>query len=219
MLETWRDNADFPLNYRILGENAISEAKSLDAAKIRFEDVEFQIESSLPQNREARRQLVLQLAQMGLITREKALKMLEFGDIGDIYDGMDRNKERARNENDMIYDGDQVTASQHEDHAMHLESHIDSMKENKFYAAPENTKQAFMLHIQQHAAMLQGGAPPGPGPQGPGGPGGPGGPPGPEMGGMTPDVPAFQSGEGGLPTPEPSMAELQGLEEIAGRTI
>ena len=219
MLETWRDNADFPLNYRILGENAVSEAKSLDAANIRFEDVEFQIESSLPQNREARRQLVLQLAQMGLITREKALKMLEFGDIGDIYDGMDRDKERARNENDMIYDGGQVSASQHEDHASHLEAHIDSMKENKFYGAPENIKQAFMLHIQQHAAMLQGGTPPGPGPQGPGGPQGPQGPPGPEMGGMTPDVPAFQAGGAGLPTPEPSMEEIQGLEEIAGRTI
>jgi hypothetical protein len=214
MLETWRDNADFPLNYRILGENAVSEAKSLDAANIRFEDVEFQIESSLPQNREARRQLVLQLAQMGLITREKALKMLEFGDIGDIYDGMDRDKERARNENDMIYDGGRVSASQHEDHASHLEAHIDSMKENKFYGAPENIKQAFMLHIQQHAAMLQGGAPPGPQ-----GPGGPQGPPGPEMGGVTPDVPAFQAGGAGLPTPEPSMEEIQGLEEIAGRTI
>ena len=140
--------------------------------------------------------------------------MLEFGDIGDIYDGTDRDKERARNENNMIYDGGQANASQHEDHAAHLETHIDSMKENKFYGAPENIKQAFMLHIQQHAAMLQGGTPPGPQ-----GPGAPQGPPGPEMGGMPPDVPGFQGEGAELPTPEPSAAELQGLEEIAGRTV
>tara|TARA_R100000008_G_scaffold27369_1_gene15148 strand:+ start:287 stop:2284 length:1998 start_codon:yes stop_codon:yes gene_type:complete len=209
MLETWRDNADYELNYRIMGENAISEVLALDAGQIRFSDVEFQIESSLPSNREARRQLVLQLAQMGLIDRERALRMLEFGDIADILGGEDRDRERARHENDMLFGGQMVNAAQYEDHAAHLETHIDTMKEQRFYTAPQEIKSAFLLHIQQHAAMLQGGVPPMAGQAGP--PGGQGeGPPT-----STPDVPAYEEPivaetEPPLPTEQLAMAQISG---------
>jgi len=212
MLETWRDNADYELNYRIMGENAISEVKALEAGKIRFADIEFQIESSLPSNLEARRQLVLQLAQMGLIDRERALRMLEFGDIADIMGGEDRDKERARNENDMMFAGQQVNAAQYEDQAAHLESHIETMKEQRFYAAPENIKQAFLLHIQQHAAMLQGGAPPQAGQGGPQGP-----PPGAPMGPGS-DVPAYEEPMASETQP-PMPNEQLAMAELSGATI
>lgn len=209
MLETWRDNADYELNYRILGENAVSEVKSMEAGEIRFSDVEFQIESSLPNNKEARRQLVLQLVQMGLIDRERALRMLEFGDIADLLGGEGRDKERARSENDLLFDGDQVAAAQYEDHAAHLESHIETMKEQRFYDATDQIKQSFLLHIQQHAAMLQGGVPPAPGPGG-----------APEQrAGSVPDVPAYAGQEFGGEVPDPFPAEQLGMADITGASL
>jgi len=203
MLETWKKNADFPLTYRIMGENAMHEAQALDANEINYEDVEFHIESSLPANREGRRQTIIEMAQIGLINQEKALKLLEFGDVGELLGGTDRDQERARHENDLLFQGEQAHVFPHEAHDEHLEIHLDAMKEDRWYKAGPNVQQAFLMHVQAHGQMMQGpvedpdaGAPPPPG-----------GPPPPDEGfGVPPQMP----GE------EPNVPETQALEIIGG---
>lgn len=163
MLNLWREYATFELSYAVGDPNSASDVRTFKAEKIRFRDVDMSIDSALPLNREARREMILNLYQAGLIQQDKALKLMEFGDVDDALGTRNLDRERAREENQLLYLGP-VGVEEHEDHQAHLEEHLPEMKQAKWYVADEQAKQQFRDHAALHKqfilAALGAGAPP-----------------------------------------------------------
>lgn len=167
MLNLWRSYASFELAYAVGDPNSAADVRTFKASSIRFKDVDMSIDSALPLNREARREMILNLYQAGLVQQDKALKLLEFGDVDDALGTRNLDRERAREENALLYAGP-VGVEEHEDHATHLEEHLSEMKQARWYVADDTVKQQFRDHAAQHKAFLQmamGIAPPGSGPE------------------------------------------------------
>lgn len=208
MLETWQRHADGSLNYRIQGGNGASQIHSIEAGNIRFEDVEFTVDNNLPDNKEARRQTIMELFQIGLVEPEKALGLMEFGDLDELTGSQDRDKQRARNENERMMAGEQIEPMGHEDHLAHLQVHLAAMKEDKWYSASPEVMAVFQMHINQTAALMQGG-------------GDGSAPVGPEQGGggpapmTTPNVPGMQD-EASVPGGQLQDNEMAALAAISG---
>lgn len=163
MLNLWRQYATFELSYAVGDPNSASDVRTFKAEQIRFKDVDMSIDSALPLNREARREMILNLFQAGLLQQDKALRLLEFGDVDDALGSRNLDRERAREENALLYLGP-VGVEEHEDHQAHLEEHLPEMKQAKWYVADESVKQQFREHIALHKqfilASLGQGAPP-----------------------------------------------------------
>ena len=208
MLNTWRDNAH-ELTYQVIGENGASDIRAFDASKITFKGVDVSIDSALPQNKQARRDQILQFVQAGMITPQTGQKLMEMGDVEAMMGSADLDKQRARSENEKLYN-ERIMPEQHEDHAIHLETHLVEMKQERWYGAPESSKAMFREHLAQTIFFMQGGAQP---PQ-QGGEAPQGGGPVPQM----PDVPAFQPAvkPPNAAASEAQAGEAQVVQQISG---
>lgn len=153
VLNNWRDNASLPLKYAVGDPNAMGDIQEFDAAKIAYRDVEMSIDSTLPLNRQARREEILAMYQGGLIDQARALKFLEFGDVDEAIGAKNLDIERARNENQLLYIQD-IAAQEWEDHAAHLEQHLSEIKQQKAYDDPQ-AQARITAHMAQHKAFLQ----------------------------------------------------------------
>ena len=157
MLRTWQRNATFDMTYAVSDPNQQSDVRTFSAKKIRFRDVDMSIDSALPLNRQARREQIIQYMQVGLIDQAQAKRMLEFGDTGDVVGTANLDRERARNENTLLYVGP-VAVRQWEDHAIHLEEHLSEMKQARAYEQFDqnaNIAQVFDQHCDEHRYYLQ----------------------------------------------------------------
>lgn len=154
MLNLWRDNATTELTYSVGDPNASSDVRSFSAEKIRYKDIDMSIDSALPLNRQARRDMILQWFQAGLINQQQALRMSEFGDTEDMQGTSNLDRERARNENQALY-VQPVGVEEFEDHQLHLEEHLAEMKQDKWYIAEDQAKQNFRDHIAIHKKYVQ----------------------------------------------------------------
>jgi hypothetical protein len=153
VLNNWRDNATLPLKYAVGDPNAMGDIQEFDAANITYRDVEMSIDSTLPLNRQARREEILALYQGGLIDQAKALKLMEFGDVDEAIGSKNLDVERARNENQLLYIQD-IQAQEWEDHAAHLEQHLSEIKQQKAYDDIA-AQQRINNHMMQHKMFLQ----------------------------------------------------------------
>lgn len=138
----------------VLGQNAASDIEEFELADISFRDVEVFVDQSMPSNPSAKREQALMWLQAGAITHEEFRKLLELGD-DHITTSRNPVKERARHENRMLYQTD-VRAEMFEDHAIHLQIHLDEMNQARNYTAPAEVRARFQYHLQEHLMMMQG---------------------------------------------------------------
>jgi hypothetical protein len=83
--------------------------------------------------------------------------MLEFGDVEDVVGTANLDRERARNENTLLYVSP-VLVREWEDHAIHLEEHLSEMKQARAYDAFDqnpNVQAAFEQHCAEHRFYIQ----------------------------------------------------------------
>lgn len=148
--------------------------------------------SNLPASKSARQNFIAENLQAGIITKEEARKLSEFGDIPGIYTNLD--EQAAKEENQiMLKENYEVIVEPWEDHAIHLTTHHNFMKTPQFFALDEKQRQKYVDHCAEHQAyLLSEQTPPPPSPM-------PNAPPPPMAGapGMAP------AGPGPAPMPAP----------------
>ena len=115
--------------------------------------IKISLGSSLPNTKQARQEFILEMEQRQLISKEKAKELLEFGDIEGIYHSMDETQAKEEN-NNITKENYQVTVEPYEDHSIHLKTHTDFMKTRDFSELPEEVKERFKQHIQEHQNYL-----------------------------------------------------------------
>lgn len=154
ILNLYRDNAQFDVLYSVSDRNAESDVRAFSASQIKYSSVEMSIDSALPLNRQAKREQVMMFYQSGLVDKNQAMKMMEFGDIEDAMGTSNLDRERARNENLMLT-VQMVGVEEFEDHAAHLEEHLSEMKQEKWYLYDDGIKDSFRQHINLHRQYIQ----------------------------------------------------------------
>jgi len=146
--------------------------------------------SSMPRTLAAKQAFVLDLYKLGVLgpkndpnTNKRTLKMLEMGNIDEMFEEEAADRSQAGAENEGMKKGVEQQVFPYQDHVVHLKTHEAAMKEPDYLQFPANIKQLFDQHRAAHQNLI---APP----EQPAGPGGPGlRPGGPKPGGPVPGGP------------------------------
>jgi hypothetical protein len=225
MVRLWQEFGSETVTVTVFGGVHASEIAEVRRKDLIFNDIEVDVASMMPRQQPMRQETILNLLQMGVIERDKALEALEFGGFDEAVGVKSVEALNARHENallaDLAAEEDEMEVLEYEDHETHLKEHIN-------YVLLEQPGKAirkrFEEHIEQHKQVLQeremqamaaaqaaeGGPPPG------GPPGGP--PPGEAIpgsmaqpGGLPPDMITMQE-PGVDKQAEAALASMAGLE-------
>jgi hypothetical protein len=140
----------------ITGDMYGQEVKAFKGADLKgHRRITIKLGTSLPHNKQARQDFIMELEKRGYISKDKARELLEFGDIEGVYHSLDETLQKEEIER-MIKDGYEVIVEPWEDHAVHLKVLTDFMKTKDFFELPDEIKQKFKEHMQAHQDMLLG---------------------------------------------------------------
>ena len=110
----------------------------------------------LPYNEELRRQQINEAWQIGAIPDLSMYwKLQRHGEMGRLLGTDEPSKARARQENELLDNGQQVNVEQHEEHSAHVDQHLERMRDPEWYGVSDMAKQAYRMHIAQHQAFMQ----------------------------------------------------------------
>lgn len=203
MVRLWQKYGSESVTVSVIGKGHVAEIAEITKKSLLWADISVDVASLMPRTQPLRQETVLNLLQMGFISREQALDELEFGGFNEASGIRSVEALNARAENEKLSDFSsqleedegQVIAREYDDHKAHISEHIRWIRmENpgpmisaQFKNHIEQHKQ-FMAQAQQQAMAAQGGGPPG-------------APPGAPPGGG-PAIAGVMAEPGGLP---PSM--------------
>jgi len=161
VLEMIKNHYSEPRLLSTAGEDLGVQVRSFQGSEVEGNRrVKVTLGSSLPMSKEARRTTILGLADKEYITKEKALKLLEFGDVEGIFHSVDETAEKA--ELEEMLTGIVFQAFPWETHHIRLKVLSDFMNTKKFRDMvqsqdPEQQKIAGNIidHRSQHQRFLQ----------------------------------------------------------------
>lgn len=146
----------------VVGKDKQIESFAFKGADIgRNVDIRIQSGSGLPKSKAAQQALVTMLQQTQLYSpmipkqRRALLEMLELGTGDDFGRSEEQDRRWAEAENQMLMQGIQSQVQWFEDHAIHVETHIQHMKGDEYREAVARdplVAVAFQLHVANHAA-------------------------------------------------------------------
>jgi len=203
MVRLWQKYGSETVTISVIGKGHAPEISEVTKKDLLWSDIRVDIQSLMPRTQPLRQETVLNLLQMGVISKEQALDSLEFGGFNEATGIRSVEALNARSENeklaDFTYDygeENEMSPNEFEDHAVHISEHTKWLRLEK----PGPLIMArFKAHIDIHKQMM---APP---MAPPGAPGQPGAPPG-APGQQGPAIEGGMASPGGLP---PDMVPMQ----------
>jgi len=109
--------------------------------------------SSLPYSKQARQTFIMGLKKEGYITQEKALELMEFGDIEGIFQNLDNTLQKEEIQAMMKPNMD-VAVESWDDHTIHIKVVTDFMKSPAYMRLQPAEKQKFIKHREAHQQFL-----------------------------------------------------------------
>uniref|UniRef100_A0A6M3XSV3 Putative portal protein n=1 Tax=viral metagenome TaxID=1070528 RepID=A0A6M3XSV3_9ZZZZ len=114
--------------------------------------IKISLGSSMPQSKSDRQGLIMLLADKGYITKQKALELMEFGQIEGVFHSVD--EQAAKSENQEMLKGTFPEPMPYDDHTIHLAKHQEFMKSKQYKLLPQEIIQLFTAHQKGHQDML-----------------------------------------------------------------
>lgn len=118
--------------------------------------------STTPRSNQAKTQQLMELAQTGVLgdvinNPVNKQKFLEKLGVTGFDSDFESDVKRANWENEMLDNGmfDGVAILPQENHQIHMQIHMNRMKEPAFMALDPSIQQMFLQHVQQHEAIMQ----------------------------------------------------------------
>ncbi len=137
----------------IAGDQYGAEVKSFTGSEMEGgRRVRIALGSGLPENKQQRQVAIMQMMKDGLITKERALELLEFGDTDGVYTDIDKNAEKT--EIGEMLKGIEFNPAPFENHAVRLKVLEDYMKNQQFKSLPEDTQIRIYTHYLAHQDFL-----------------------------------------------------------------
>lgn len=171
-LEFMRAYYKDPRSARILGEGRKLEIYTLKAADLSEGiDVNIVRGSSMPINKQAQNNYIIELFQMGLMgdvtdptVRSKTLRLLDLGGVEGLFGTIEQGVNLQLWEIRQILEGEQATVEAWHNHYVHNYEILKFMNSPKFKTLPPQIQEAIVDHWRRHAdfikAMNSGGLPP-----------------------------------------------------------
>jgi len=113
--------------------------------------------SSLPPSRVARQEFVMQLWAARIIQDPRVvLRLLEFGNVEGLYEDLNLDIAQAQRENERLKNGDpNVVVEDFHNHEVHIYEHDKFRKTAEYEALPDEIKELFRRHVEEHRRMWQ----------------------------------------------------------------
>ncbi|MDI6788438.1 MAG: hypothetical protein QME51_08715, partial [Planctomycetota bacterium] len=147
---------------KTVGDDKGPQVISFNGADLRDNtDIWVESEDILPYTREGRQKFVLELFKTGLLgditkdaTRQRALKMLRWGNIDELWEDTSLDHKYARSENKQIVRGMPVTVNIYDNHQIHILEHTRVLKSGVL--TDSMVKQTIEQHLLEHQNWLKG---------------------------------------------------------------
>ena len=227
ILKLYEQNQSEERSYQLIGESNFDlEEITLSPQDIASlnKDVRVQTENLISAHKRLKQEQVMEMYNYGLFgdqedprVRKKILKILEFGDIGDIFNEVNIDVSQAKKENDNFITGEyleampdpktgqmiaSIEAFDFENHELHINEHNRLRKSERYRQLSPDQREQIDFHVRQHEEFLK--PTPQPAPPGMMPPGPPGMPPPPPGMMPPPGIPPIPMGASGVP-PVPQM--------------
>lgn len=115
--------------------------------------IKINLGSNLPSGKSERQQFIMLLAEKGYIDKPRALELMEFGDITEAYNPIDRQAQRA--EIGEMLNGVAVDANEWDYHPVHIKTIEDYIKTEVFKKLQPPVQQLLLRHRKMHQQYLQ----------------------------------------------------------------
>lgn len=117
--------------------------------------------SSLPKTQSAKQAFIIDLYKIGMLgpkgdpmTNKRAIKMLEMGNIDEMYEEEAADKTQAQVEDEGMKKGISQAVYPYQDHVVHLKCHETFMKTPGFMKLSDEIKELFNQHRVEHQNMI-----------------------------------------------------------------
>ena len=118
--------------------------------------VKIEVSALMPYNEEIRRQQINEAWQIGAIPDINMFwKLQRHGEMGRLLGTDEPSRARARFENDMLDQGQMMPVEQHEAHELHIDEHLERMRDPTWYELSQQAQQTYRMHVAKHQALLQ----------------------------------------------------------------
>jgi len=109
--------------------------------------------SGLPLSRGARQEFIMSLYDRKIISREKVIEVMEFGNLEEVFHPIDESAAKMEN-SEMLKGAAYYEPQQWEEHTIHLKTHLDVMKGHDFKSVSGVTREMFTAHVDGHRQFL-----------------------------------------------------------------
>ena len=143
---------------RIAGENGEIELRYFDRNDISSDDVVFDANSDILESTLSRRNMVIQLLQLGILgdedgrlsagNKQKVLEMLGFGNWESAREVDELHIKKAKEENEKVKEGE-LSVEEVDDDDLHLTEHVKAVI-GKEYDLDGEAKERMLAHIRDH---------------------------------------------------------------------
>jgi len=107
----------------------------------------------LSDNKIVRQQQIERFLALGMISKDKAMELLEFGELEKAYSVTMLDKIRASMENDNMAEGQEQTVDIYENHLIHIKKHLERLRKADFFIHA-NMKQEEINKIIERRAVF-----------------------------------------------------------------
>lgn len=144
-----------PRTIRIVGPDRATKVAQFYGKDIPADaDVHVVAGSSLPKSVIARQQFILDMWNARLIQDPAvAMRLLEFGNVEELYEDADLDISQAERENEAMAAGAPAVVEDFHNHTLHILQHNRFRKSERYDGLPQEIKQAFAAHVFQHMSM------------------------------------------------------------------
>jgi hypothetical protein len=160
ILKLIKQNYIEPRIIDIVGENNVVEAfefKGSDLDEAGCNDVLVVAGSAMPQSKVLRQNFILGLVDRQIITDPQLiLKLLEFGDIEEVYEDLSVDVNKANLENKKFAQGDlSVVTREFFNHEIHIKRHNYFRKTEEYEQLPQEIQDFVDAHVEEHGFYLE----------------------------------------------------------------
>lgn len=133
MVRLWQKYGSESVTISVLGKGHVAEIAEITKKSLLWADISVDVASLMPRTQPLRQETILNLLQMGFITREQALDELEFGGFNEASGLRSVEALNARAENEKLCDFStaleeqeehRVLAREYDNHEAHINEHI-----------------------------------------------------------------------------------------------
>lgn len=140
---------DAPMTIRYIGSD-LSPSDAATRYNVRIAT------TGMPRSKLAQLELMQTLSDKGWLSPDNPddkrtfFRMLELGDMNSAFDPAQEDRDVAREENELIMEGQQITASESDNHDVHIYEHQALEKKPSFRARPPQEQALLRAHINSH---------------------------------------------------------------------